>query len=50
MEAGDGRLFVLMMDCALADAARFTPWFERAVASLEIWPDSPGGAAAPGRR
>jgi hypothetical protein len=41
LEAGDGRLFVIMMDCDAENAAAYWPWFHAAVGSLEIW-DEPG--------
>jgi len=40
LEAGDGRLFVIVMDCDAENAAAYWPWFHAAVESLEIW-DAP---------
>jgi hypothetical protein len=37
LEAGDGRLFVIVMDCDAENAAAYWPWFHAAVGSLEIW-------------
>ena len=37
LEAGDGRLFVIVMDCDAENAAAYWPWFHAAVESLEIW-------------
>ena len=43
IEVGDGRLFVIVTDCALEDAADYWPWFHAALGSLEIWPAPEGG-------
>jgi len=37
LEASDGRLFVIVMDCEAEHAAAYWPWFHAAVGSLEIW-------------
>jgi hypothetical protein len=44
LEAGGGRLVVIMMDCDAENAAAYWPWFHAAVESLEIW-DEPQGAS-----
>jgi len=46
LEAGDGRLFVIVMDCDAENAAAYWPWFHAAVGSLEIW-DEPGARPRP---
>jgi hypothetical protein len=37
IEAGDGRVFVAIADCAPETCAAYRPWFAAALASLEIW-------------
>jgi hypothetical protein len=37
IEAGDGRLIVVVMDCAAEDASDYWPWFRATLGSLEIW-------------
>jgi hypothetical protein len=44
IEAGDGRLIVVMADSSVEDAAVYVPWFEAALGSLEIWGASETGA------
>jgi hypothetical protein len=48
IEAGDGRLIVVVADSSVEEAAAYVPWFEAALASLEIWGASEAGAADPG--
>jgi hypothetical protein len=47
IEAGDGRVFVITGDCAPEHAASYAPWFEAALASLEIWEFQPHPDAPP---
>jgi hypothetical protein len=37
IEAGDGRVFVVIADCPVESADAYRPWFEAVLASLEIW-------------
>jgi hypothetical protein len=37
VDAGDGRVFVAIADCAPEACAAYRPWFAAALASLEIW-------------
>ena len=37
IEVGDGRLVIVVMDCAVEDSSAYVPWFQAALASLEIW-------------
>jgi hypothetical protein len=43
IEAGDGRLFVAIADCAPEACAAYRPWFDAALGSLEIWALGGGG-------
>ncbi len=38
IETGDGRLVLVVADCPSAEFDRYRPWFEAALASLDIWP------------
>lgn len=40
IESGDGRVFVVIADCPLSAAEVYRPWFEAALASLEIWDET----------
>jgi hypothetical protein len=42
IEAGDGRLVVVIADSPVEMAAAYQPWFQATLASLEIWSDPPG--------
>jgi hypothetical protein len=48
IEAGDGRLFVAIADCAPETCASYRPWFALVLGSLEIW-EVGGGGERPGR-
>jgi hypothetical protein len=48
IEAGDGRLFVAIADCAPETCASYRPWFAAVLGSLEIW-EVGGGGERPGR-
>ncbi len=37
IEAGDGRVFVVIADCPLDATDAYRPWFDAMLASLEIW-------------
>ncbi len=37
IEAGDGRVFVVIADCPVESTEAYRPWFEAVLASLEIW-------------
>src|SRR4029453_10445340 len=60
IDAGEGRIVVVLWDCPTERAAAFRPWFEASLASLEIRPIAGGGGprdylgaapgGAPGRR
>jgi hypothetical protein len=41
IEAGDGRVLVIIADCPLDAAAAYRPWFQASLATLEIW-EEPG--------
>ena len=43
IEAGDGRLFVVIADCAPEACAAYRPWFDATLGSLEIWQGGGGG-------
>jgi hypothetical protein len=43
IEAGDGRLFVAIADCAPEACAAYRPWFQAMLGSLEIWRREGGG-------
>jgi hypothetical protein len=38
IESGDGRVFVVTAECAAEDYESYAPWFDAALASLEIEP------------
>ena len=46
IEVGDGRLFVIVMDCTVDDVGDYWPWFHAALGSLEVWaaPEAAQGA------
>jgi len=46
IEVGDGRLIVVVMDCAVEDASDYWPWFEATLASLEVWTAPEAGGAS----
>ena len=46
IEVGDGRLIVVVADCAVEDASDYWPWFEATLGSLEIWMEPQAGAAS----
>jgi hypothetical protein len=37
IESGDGRVFVVIADCAIEHLSAYSPWFAAALASLEVW-------------
>ena len=37
IESGDGRVFVVIADCAIEHLHAYSPWFDAALASLEVW-------------
>jgi hypothetical protein len=37
IEVGDGRVFVVIADCAIEDLHAYSPWFDAALSSLEVW-------------
>lgn len=41
VETGDGRVVVVIADCANEHYPRYAPWFEAAVSSLEFWAPVP---------
>ena len=50
LESGDGRLAVVIADCASENYAAYRPWFEAAADTLEFWSEgsAPGsGGSAP---
>ena len=40
VELGDGRVMVILAVCPVEQAEHWRPWFEAALGSLEIWPNS----------
>ena len=46
IEVGDGRLIVVVADCAVEDAPGYWPWFEATLGSLEIWTAPQTGGAS----
>lgn len=46
IEVGDGRLIVLLMDCAAEDGPAYWPWFHATLGSLEIWREPQAGGAS----
>jgi hypothetical protein len=46
IEVGDGRLIVVVMDCAAEDAPDYWPWFHATLSSLEIWTAPQAGGAS----
>lgn len=48
IELGDGRLLIVIADCAAADYATYRPWFQAALDSLELWEDGQGGPPGAG--
>ena len=48
VESGDGRVIVVIADCPSVAAEAFRPWFEAALATLEIWSDRGGARRAGG--
>jgi len=46
IEVGDGRLFVIVMDCTVDAAGDYWPWFHAALGSLDVWaaPEAAQGA------
>jgi hypothetical protein len=46
IEAGDGRLIVVVADCSVEDASDYWPWFEATLSSLEIWTAPQAGGAS----
>jgi len=46
IEVGDGRLIIVVTDCAVEDASDYFPWFEAALGSLEIWMAPQAGTPA----
>jgi hypothetical protein len=47
IEVGDGRLFVVLTDCAAEDGPDYWPWFHATLDSLEIWTEPQRGGASP---
>jgi hypothetical protein len=46
IQVGDGRLIVVVTECAVEDAPDYWPWFQAALDSLEIWTaPQPDGAS-----
>jgi hypothetical protein len=37
IETGDGRVLVVIADCAIEHLHAYSPWFDAALASLEVW-------------
>jgi hypothetical protein len=37
IETGDGRVFVVIADCAIEHLNAYSPWFQAVLASLEVW-------------
>jgi hypothetical protein len=52
LESGDGRVFVVTADAPLAHREAYAPYFEAALASLEIWrsPERPRGGTGRSER
>ncbi|MFQ5418451.1 MAG: matrixin family metalloprotease [Myxococcota bacterium] len=48
IEVGDGRVVIVITDCATEDSGGYAPWFEAALASLEIW-EAPGAGESAGQ-
>jgi hypothetical protein len=46
IEVGDGRLIVVVMDCAAEDAPAYWPWFHATLGTLEIWTAPREGGAS----
>jgi hypothetical protein len=40
VELGDGRVMVVLFSCPVEEAESWRPWFQAALRSLEIWPQS----------
>jgi hypothetical protein len=47
IEAGDGRILVVIADAPSEMAAAYQPWFQATLETLEIWSDPPRSASPP---
>ncbi len=47
IEAGDGRVIVIIADCGAESLETYRPWFRATLASLDIWPAAGRGGVEP---